>query len=275
MQDRLLGCVKKSRGHRGQPPSPCAWNIISYPHTQKRLLPLSAEGLETQMIHGALQRAIWAPSPFPSYFKSLLSSLHWFFFKLSAYSLFALELYVSSFNRFFLLPPSAFTKLTHAPWLYKAIYLVSVACAMGLFGGKKPDTVLSVTIATAAIQYSSEVPEQVEIKSWWLRSDVFAILIQSPNRQTRPRLSQARDTSKSKTQHQGYGFCLPALGSASAGLKYLPVLSRAGQSNCDILWQASSPPSNDISLSLKPSPSSFLHHTHGTFLGNAMKNNGR
>lgn len=79
MQDRLLGCVKKSRGHWGQPPSPCAWSIISYPHTQKRLLPLSAEGLETQMIHAALQRAIWAPSPFPSYFKSLLSSLHWFF----------------------------------------------------------------------------------------------------------------------------------------------------------------------------------------------------
>lgn len=62
--------------------------------------------------------------------------------------------------------PLSFHQAHTCPWLYKAIYLVSVACAMGLFGGKKPDTVLSVTIATAAIQYSSEVPEQVEIKSW-------------------------------------------------------------------------------------------------------------
>lgn len=107
-----------------------------------------------------------SPPLFPVISKACYHLYIDFFFKLSAYSLFALELYVSSFNRFFLLPPSAFTKLTHAPWLYKAIYLVSVACAMGLFGGQKPDTVLSVTIATAAIQYSSEVPEQVEIKSW-------------------------------------------------------------------------------------------------------------
>lgn len=46
------------------------------------------------------------------------------------------------------------------------MYLVSVACSTGLFGGKKPDTVLSITIATAAIQHSSRVPEQVEIKGW-------------------------------------------------------------------------------------------------------------
>lgn len=59
------------------------------------------------------------------------------------------------------------------PWLSKAIYLVSEACAMGLFGAQKPDTVLSIAIATAASQYSSKGPEQVELKSWWLGNDVF------------------------------------------------------------------------------------------------------
>lgn len=52
------------------------------------------------------------------------------------------------------------------PRLSKAIYLVSEACAMGLFGAQKPDTVLSIAIATAASQYSSKGPEQVELKSW-------------------------------------------------------------------------------------------------------------
>lgn len=77
-----------------------------------------------------------------------------------------LESYAFSFNSFSYCSPWDFTKLTHAPWLYKAMYLVSLACATGLFGGKKPVTVLSITVATAAIRYSSEAPEQVEIKSW-------------------------------------------------------------------------------------------------------------
>lgn len=63
------------------------------------------------------------------------------------------------------------------PWLSKAIYLVSEACAMGLFGAQKPDTVLSIAIATAASQYSSKVPEQVELKSWWLGNDVFFVIL--------------------------------------------------------------------------------------------------
>lgn len=42
-------------------------------------------------------------------------------------------------------------------------------------------------------------------------------LKQGPNGQTRPRLLEARDSSTSETQHQGYGSCLPALGSASTG----------------------------------------------------------
>lgn len=45
------------------------------------------------------------PPPFPSYFKILLSSLHWFFFKLPAYSIVALEPYVSHFNSFYYCSP--------------------------------------------------------------------------------------------------------------------------------------------------------------------------
>lgn len=109
MQDTLCGEEtkghrKKSQGHRGQRALPCPLSIISYPHTQKQLLFPSTEGLEAQMIYAALQRAICCP-PLPSYFKILLSSLHWFFFKLPAYSLVALEPYVSNFNSFYYCSP--------------------------------------------------------------------------------------------------------------------------------------------------------------------------
>lgn len=60
-------------------------------------------------------------------------------------------------------------------------------------------------------------------------------LNQGPNGQTRPRLLEARDSSTSKSQHQGYGSCLPALGSASTGLNCPPRSSRAGQSHCGVL----------------------------------------
>lgn len=46
-----------------------------------------------------------SPLPFSQLFQKPVIIFTSIFFKLSAYSLFALELYVSSFNRFFLLPP--------------------------------------------------------------------------------------------------------------------------------------------------------------------------
>lgn len=56
---------------------------------------------------------------------------------------------------------------------------------MGLFGAQKPDTVLSIAIATAASQYSSKVPEQVELKSWWLGNDVFCHIDLEPKQTDR------------------------------------------------------------------------------------------
>lgn len=75
---------------------------------------------------------------------------------MSAYRLVVFRTCVSNSN--FLkkcIAPLSFHQAHTCPWLYKAMYLVSVACATGLFGGKKPDTVLSITTATAAIQHSS------------------------------------------------------------------------------------------------------------------------
>lgn len=146
---------------------PLSIQTVSCPRTQKQPHFLSAEGLEAHVIHAALQRTICAPLS-PSYFESLLSSVYWIFLNVSAYRLVVFRTLCFQFQFFFSLMyrslsfPHAHTR----PWLYKAIYLASAVCAMGLFGGEKPDTVLSIAIATAAIRYSSRVPEQVEIKSW-------------------------------------------------------------------------------------------------------------
>lgn len=110
MQDTLCGeetkgRIKKSQGHGRQSACPCPLSIISYPHTQKRLLSPTTEGLEAQMIHAALQRAICCP-PSPSYFKNpVIVFTLIFFLKLPAYSLVALECYISNVNSFYYRSP--------------------------------------------------------------------------------------------------------------------------------------------------------------------------
>lgn len=119
-------------------------------------------------------------------------------------------------------------------------------------------------VATAATQDSLKLPEQVEIQSWWLRNDVliiFSIGIGAQKDRLELKLSEARDTSKSKTQHPGYGLCLPALGSASTGLN-CSGSTHTGQGHCEVLWQASSPPGNDNNSSFWPSPSHFFISLH-------------
>lgn len=181
MQDTLCGeetkgRIKKSQGHRGQPALPCPLSVISYPHTRKQLLSPTTEGLEAQMIYAALQRAICCPSS-PSYFKKSCYHLYIdFFLNCRPIVLLPWNVIFPILTIFTIAPLSS--HLAHTcPWLSKAIYLVSEACAMGLFGAQQPDTVLSIATATVASQYSSKVPEQVELKSWWLGNDVFVILI--------------------------------------------------------------------------------------------------
>lgn len=170
MQDTLCGeetkgRIKKSQGHRGQRALPCPLSIISYPHTQKQLLFPSTEGLEAQMIYAALQRAICCP-PFPVISKSCYRLyIDFFFLNCRPIVLLPWNLTFPILTVFTIAPLSSHQAHT-CPWLSKAIYLVSEACAMGLFGAQKPDTVLSIAIATAASQYSSKGPEQVELKSW-------------------------------------------------------------------------------------------------------------
>lgn len=124
--------------------------------------------------------------PLPSYFKILLSSLHWFFFFLNCRPIVLLpwNLTFQILTVFTIAPLSSHQAHT-CPWLSKAIYLVSEACAMGLFGAQKPDTVLSIAIATAVSQYSSKGPEQVELKSWWLGNDVFCHIDLEPKQTDR------------------------------------------------------------------------------------------
>lgn len=92
------------------------------------------------MIYAALQGTTW--SHFPRLFQE--PAVFVFFIVLSVYSLVCL--WNCRFPILVILSHDSPNLLQNptCPWLTKAIYLVSAAGAMGLFGGEKPDTVLSV-----------------------------------------------------------------------------------------------------------------------------------
>lgn len=113
------------------------------------------------------------------------------------------------------------------PRLIKAVFLVSAAGAMGSL------VVRSLTQCSiwrdnsycshpifSRIAWASWTPKLVTKK--WCPTHLFHGNW-GPNRQTRPQLSEARNISKPKTQHQGYGLCLPALEVPALGWTVLLV----------------------------------------------------
>lgn len=115
----------------------------------------------------------------------------------------------------------------------------------------------SKAATTAAIQCSSKLPEQVEIQSWWLRNDVFIILDQCPDRADLG-FPKPGTPANLKLSTRVMACVFQPLEVPTLGWTCSPGSSRAGQSNCTILWQASSPPSIDTSSSLQPTLSDFF-----------------
>lgn len=127
-------------------------------------------------------------------------------------------------------------------------------------------------ITTSATQDSPKLPEQFKIQSWWLRIGVLIIFSSGNGAQTDRwdlgfQMTRTKSSASLKTQHQGYGLCLPALGSASSGLNCPPGSTHTGQGHYEVFWQANSTPSNGINSSFWLSPSHLLFHcTHRTGL---------
>lgn len=129
----------------------------------------------------------------------------------------SLDLQVSNFSPFPLPPPPS--PKPECPARSSSVWgsvagVGSSLVARSLIQGA--DEEIIAPAATDVLQdcLSKSTPKLVTKKGCF---DLFH-LKQGPNGQTRPRLLEARDSSTSKTQHQGYGSCLPALGSASTGL---------------------------------------------------------
>lgn len=133
----------------------------------------------------------------------------------------------------------------------------------------------SKAATTAAIQCSSKLPEQVEIQSWWLRNDVFIILDQCPDRADLG-FPKPGTPANLKLSTRVMACVFQPLEVPTLGWTCSPGSSRAGQSNCTILWQASSPPSIDTSSSLQPTLSDFFltSYMEDIFFGNAMESIG-